>query len=65
MLMPIRCFSCGFPIAIFKEDFDKEVASGKKPEEVLSKMGVSRYCCRRMLISNVSLIEDIAKFKKG
>ena len=65
MLIPIRCFSCGFPIAAFKEDFDKEVASGKKADEVLNKMGINRYCCRRMLISNVSLIEDIAKFKKG
>ena len=65
MLVPIRCFSCGFPVAVFKEEFDKAVASGKKADEVLDKMGIKRYCCRRMLISNVELVEEIARFKRG
>ena len=65
MLIPVRCFSCGFPIGVFKEEFDKAVASGKKAEDVLNKMGIKRYCCRRMLISDVNLIEEIARFKRG
>lgn len=65
MLVPVRCFSCGFPVGAFFEQYEKEVAAGKNPADVLKKIGLKRYCCRRMLISNVDLIEQIARFKHG
>jgi len=58
--MPIRCFSCGFPIAAFVEDYRKGIEKGKSAEDILNKLGIKRYCCRRIFISNVELIEDIA-----
>jgi DNA-directed RNA polymerase subunit N len=38
------------------------VATGEHPKEVLDDLGVERYCCRRMLLSHVDLINDILLF---
>ena len=31
---------------------------------VLDSMGIKRYCCRRMMISNVELIDEFIKIGK-
>ncbi|RLG69471.1 MAG: DNA-directed RNA polymerase subunit N, partial [Candidatus Iainarchaeum archaeon] len=33
------------------------------PKEVLDELGVKRYCCRRMLLSHVELIDEVIKYK--
>jgi len=64
MIIPVRCFSCGFPVGAFYEDFKKAVAGKKNPRTVLNDMGIKRYCCRRMLVSQADVIDEIAPFKK-
>jgi DNA-directed RNA polymerase subunit N len=64
MIIPVRCFSCGKPIAGFYEEFKERVEKGEKPEKVLDDMKLKRYCCRRMILGHVDLIDDIMKFKK-
>jgi DNA-directed RNA polymerase subunit N len=59
MMIPVRCFSCGAVVADKWEDFDRRV--NKEHEDagkVLDDLGVKRYCCRRMFISNVELIDE-------
>jgi len=59
MMVPIRCFSCGAVIADKWEEFDKRVHEDKEdPGKVLDELGMKRYCCRRMFISNVNLIDE-------
>ncbi len=65
MIIPVRCFSCGFPVAAFYEDFKKRVSKGEDAGAVMDSLGVKRYCCRRMMMGQVDLLEGIAKFKKG
>ncbi len=65
MIIPVRCFSCGFPVSGFYEDFKKRVGKGEDAGAVIDSFGVKRYCCRRMLLGQVDLIEQIAKFRKG
>jgi len=65
MIIPIRCFSCGKPIAQKWEDFKKRVASGENPKLVLDDLGMKRYCCRSVFLGHVDLIETISKFKKS
>jgi DNA-directed RNA polymerase subunit N len=62
MIIPVRCFSCGKLVGDKWEPFSKRVAAGEHPKEVLDDVGVDRYCCRRMLLSHVELIDDILEF---
>ena len=62
MIIPVRCFSCGKVIGDKWESFVHRVSAGKHPSDVLDDMNVKRYCCRRMLISHVDLIDDILRF---
>lgn len=62
MIIPIRCFSCGKVIADKWEPFARRVSQGEHPKDVLDDLGLTRYCCRRMLLSHVELIDDILKF---
>jgi DNA-directed RNA polymerase subunit N len=63
MMVPIRCFSCGKQIAGLYEQFKQRVEKGENPEKVLDDLGVQRYCCRRILLTHVDLVDDIMKYK--
>ncbi len=59
MIIPIRCFTCGRPIAHLWEKYRKMVEDeGTHPKEALDKLGVERYCCRRMLLSHRDLLKE-------
>ena len=64
MMKPIRCFTCGKLLGDKYEDFDKRVQKGESPEVVLNELGVKRYCCRRMLLTSVDLMDEVMKFKR-
>ena len=36
----------------------------QKYEAVLDELGLSRYCCRSIMLGHVELIDEIAKFRK-
>ena len=62
MMIPIRCYTCGKVIAQYYEEFIEGVKTGKETKEMLDSFGLTRYCCRRMLITHVELIDDILTF---
>ena len=64
MMIPVRCFTCGSVVADRYEEYKERVDAGEKPAEVLDKLGVKRYCCRRMFLSHVEIAEDIVKYKR-
>lgn len=64
MIIPIRCFSCGKPIAHVWEAYKHRVAQGEDPARILSDLGLDRYCCRAALLGNAELLPKITKFKK-
>jgi DNA-directed RNA polymerase subunit N len=65
MIIPVRCFSCGKLVGDKWEPFSKRVAAGEPPKEALDDVGVDRYCCRRMLLSHVELIDDLLEFHEN
>jgi len=65
MIIPIRCFSCGKPIAHMWEEYKKRVAEGEKPKKILDELGLERYCCRAMFLGQEDYIELVSKFKKS
>lgn len=62
MLIPIRCFSCGTVIADRWVKYQELIEDGKNIEEALDEIKLTRYCCRRMYVSHVELIEEVAPF---
>ncbi len=58
MIIPVRCFTCGYPIGAKWEEFIKRVKNGEDPKKVLDELGIKRYCCRRMLLSHVDLLRE-------
>ncbi len=64
MIIPIRCFSCGKPIAHLYEKY-LELIKKESPKKALEDLGIERYCCRAMFLTHVELIDTVAKFKKA
>ena len=66
-MIPIRCFTCGNLIGDKFTAFQSRVGAGENPADVLDSLGLKRYCCRRMLISSVDVIDQVLPFyaKKG
>lgn len=64
MLIPIRCFTCGAVIAHKYEEYADKVKKGEEPSKVLDKLGIKRYCCRRMFLSHVDAIEDVIRYRR-
>lgn len=59
MMMPVRCFTCGAVLADKWEEYDKRVNKDKEDAgKALDDLGIKRYCCRRMFLSNVELIDE-------
>ena len=59
MIYPIRCFTCG---KVFTMNLWRKFEKAKSIEErnkVLDDFGLYRYCCRRMILSNVNVIDSI------
>ena len=74
MIIPVRCFTCGKVISSLYDEYkkryeayEKAVATGEKPKEtpkeILDALGVDRYCCRRMIISQVDLLKEAAPYE--
>ena len=65
MIIPIRCFSCGKPIAHLWEEYTERVeGKGEDRKKVLDSIGLKRYCCRAMFIGNIEMLDTVGRFKK-
>ena len=64
MIIPIRCLSCGKPVAHLWEEFCTRVESGEARKKILDDLGLERYCCRALFLGHVDLIDTVAQFKK-
>lgn len=64
MIIPIRCFSCGKPIAHLYPKYKEMVGDGKSQKEVLDELGLKRYCCRAQILGQMDTLKLVNKFKK-
>lgn len=63
MIIPIRCFSCGKVVGDKWETYLELLQDESMPEgESLTKLGLKRYCCRRMVLTHVDLIEKFLRY---
>lgn len=64
MYFPVRCFTCGKPIAQMWDEYSERIKAGEKPAQILDELGVSRYCCRRMFLSHVEVMDKVIKYDR-
>ena len=62
MIIPIRCFTCGKVIGNKWHRYLQLLNEEKEMAEIFQILGLNRYCCRRMIISHVDLIEKLLKY---
>ncbi len=64
MIIPVRCFSCGKLIGQHWETYKERLSKGEESKKILDSMGIERFCCRRLFISNVDMIKEVGRFNK-
>ena len=64
MIIPIRCWSCGKPIAQLWNAFKTRSEKGENAKKILDDLGAQRYCCRAIILGHVELADTVARFKK-
>jgi DNA-directed RNA polymerase I, II, and III subunit RPABC5 len=62
MIIPVRCFTCGKVIGNLWHRYLELLNEKKDMIEIFRELGLNRYCCRRMIISHVDLIEKLLKY---
>jgi DNA-directed RNA polymerase subunit N len=65
MIVPVRCFTCGKLVADKHAEFIQRVKGGEDPKKVLDVLGMKRYCCRRMLISSMDVIDHLMPYNEA
>lgn len=65
MIIPIRCFTCGNILGNKWETFNNLIANGDTPKQALDKLGLKRFCCRRMMLAHVDLIDRMLKYTRA
>ena len=73
MLIPVRCFTCSKVIGHLWDKYCELVSekseSGdtemKIRSDVLDELGITEYCCRRMLTSHVNIIDTLLLYDSG
>jgi len=62
VIIPVKCFTCGKLVGDKWEEFATRIKAGENARDVLDSLDVKRYCCRRMLLSNVEIIDEVLRF---
>ena len=61
-MIPVRCFTCGKVISSIWDEYKKRTQT-EEPGKVLDDLGIERYCCRRMLLTHVELVDLLAPYQ--
>ena len=64
MIIPVRCLSCGKPLAQLWKEYKERTSKGEEIKKVLDELILNRYCCRALLMGQKDLVEVAARFKK-
>lgn len=62
MIIPVRCYTCGKVVGNKWETFNYLKSQNLSNDEIFNKLNLQRYCCRRMLLTHVEIIDKIIKY---
>jgi len=63
MMIPVRCYTCNKVIGYLYEYYKILVEKNIKSEDIFNEIELKRYCCKRMFISHIDLIDKIINYK--
>ncbi len=63
MIIPIRCFTCNKVIGNKYDKYEQSLKEGKTEKEALDALCLRRYCCRRMILTHVNLIDKLLDYE--
>jgi len=64
MSLPIRCFTCNKVIGQYEQKFENMLEQGIHINTILNSFNLSRYCCRRMFLGHVPVLDKQLSFPK-
>ncbi|ORZ10049.1 DNA-directed RNA polymerase I, II, and III subunit RPABC5 [Lobosporangium transversale] len=64
MIIPVRCFSCGKVIGNKWDHYLSLLQADFSEGDALDSLGLKRYCCRRMVLTHVDLIEKLLHYNQ-
>jgi len=62
MIIPVRCFTCGKVVGNKYKTYLDLKASDYRDEDAFTQLKLERYCCRRMLLTHVDLIQKLLNY---
>ncbi len=62
MLLPVRCFTCNKVISFLWDQYQQLLKRCYSEGDALDALKIKRYCCRRMFLTHVDLIEDLLQY---
>ncbi|GET89230.1 DNA-directed RNA polymerase ii 8.2 Kd polypeptide, putative [Leishmania tarentolae] len=62
MIIPVRCYSCGKVVGNLYEQYQRLLDQDYTEAEALDALHLERYCCRRMILSHIDLIDDLIPY---
>ena len=61
-MFPIRCFTCNKVIGNKWEKYKDGLVHKKTDIQILNELGITRYCCKRMFLCHVEIIEKLLNY---
>jgi DNA-directed RNA polymerase subunit N len=64
MIIPVRCFTCNKVIANKWLEYKKKleennIKDNDNQEEIFKELEIHRYCCKRMFLGHVDMMDKI------
>lgn len=62
MIIPVRCFTCGKVTGNKFDHYLNQLKNGVSEADALTNLGLTRYCCRRMILGHVEVIDQLLQY---